>query len=314
MRFLTHLRWEYPRTFIMIDNEIYRYPLAEVLEALGAARGGARDMYHSPLHEDKTASLHVNADANVWFDHGLGIGGTNVQLVMLARRCGSDEAAEFIRGLAARNQDILPAPKEREQKDRIPSSPVIRVEPLTERYLLDYVTGVRRIPAAIAMKYCVGLTVRGKYRNHSVIGFLNNNGGYAMKAPTGYKRTDRAGITTIAADGTRSAVAVSGDVAVFEGFFDFLSWLSDRNRIEPGVDVVVLNSVANVGRARVYLRAHRRVFCYLDRDTAGFECLERIVGLFGGQDGVILDMSTAYDGYNDYSEMWMGRQGAAPGV
>ncbi|MBR4740298.1 MAG: hypothetical protein IK074_03955, partial [Bacteroidales bacterium] len=76
----------------MMDNPIYQYPLEKVLEALGARKGAAKDMWFSPLRSESEASLHINREKNVWHDFGANVGGTNVKLVQLARHCSKAEA------------------------------------------------------------------------------------------------------------------------------------------------------------------------------------------------------------------------------
>lgn len=56
-------------------------------------------MYYSPLRNETTPSLHVNKRDNVWYDHGAGIGGTNVQLIMAVKKCSKEEAESYIKTL-----------------------------------------------------------------------------------------------------------------------------------------------------------------------------------------------------------------------
>ena len=67
--------------------------------ALDARPGRHKDTFHSPFREDKEASLHIDPDRNIWYDHGAGEGGGNVDLVMRCRGCSAREAAEYILSL-----------------------------------------------------------------------------------------------------------------------------------------------------------------------------------------------------------------------
>ena len=82
----------------MFDNPIYNYPLDLLLEHLGCKEEG-KGMYYSPLRNETTPSLHVNKRDNVWYDHGAGIGGTNVQLIMAVKKCSKEEAESYIKTL-----------------------------------------------------------------------------------------------------------------------------------------------------------------------------------------------------------------------
>lgn len=39
-------------------------------------------MYFSPLRKENTASFHVDYTKNLWYDHGAGVGGSIIDLVM----------------------------------------------------------------------------------------------------------------------------------------------------------------------------------------------------------------------------------------
>ena len=95
-------------------------------------------------------------------------------------------------------------------------------------------------------------------------------------------------------------------VTVFEGVFDFLSWLACEHNVTPSTDVVVLNSVANVSRAIPYLRLHRTVICCLDNDEAGREALATIRSLSRAlNDPIVIDGSLFYEDYDDVNDWWV---------
>ena len=294
--------------FIMADNPISSFPVANLLMALGARPGSYKNTYHSPFREDKNASLHIDPKRNVWFDHGAGVGGGNIDLVMKCRGCTARQAAEYILSLPSPSilkdsQTIeVPSPKPK----RLETS-VLVIRELQNRYLLDYVAS-RGIPANLASRYCKEVVIRGRSirKTYDNVGFPNNAGGYALKSPSGYKSTTKGGITTINTEGEFSEEATSGSVTVFEGVFDFLSWLASERTVVPSTDVVVLNSVANVKRSVPYLRLHRTIICCLDNDDAGRAGVETIRSLAKHMsDPIVIDGSHFYDGYNDVNDWWI---------
>ena len=208
----------------MFDNPIYNYSIASILKSLGC-REQKKNMFFSPLRNESVASLHVDPEKNLWYDH-----------------C----------------KEVLTFNKEQGKEYRL-------------------------------------------------IGFENNAGGYAMKAVSGFKSTNRSGITTINTDGERNINPSSESVAIFEGFFDFMSWLVFQNTEKPSCDVVVLNSVNNLEKAIDYVNRHSSILCFTDRDEAGRRCLDRISGLFKGKQ--IMDMSNLYKKYKDLNEMLVASRG-----
>ena len=280
----------------MFENPFYNFPIESVLESLGCKKGG-RDMYFSPFREETSASLHIDRSKNLWYDHGAGMGGTNVQLVMLARKCSMQEAYRFIGRL---DPTLVP---EEEVKSRTSGTNAIRaVRDIKSDYLLNYFES-RKIPEELARKYCREIIMRNQQRNQTftLIGFENNAGGYALKSPSGYKSTTAAGITTINDKGVRTDIPTSSSVLVFEGFFDFLSWQVLQSSLCPSCDVVVLNSVSNLNRASDYLRLHDKIVCFLDNDTAGKKAFSSIKTML--PDKQIADMSHLYQKHKDLNEM-----------
>lgn len=322
----------------MADNLLSSFPITELLSALGARPGRSRNTYHSPFREDANASLCIDPERNIWYDHGAGAGGGNIDLVMRCRGCTAREAAEYIlslkpcgsdssygssrsngsyggsgsRGSSVGSHSSSDCDSKGSSGSGKPKNPqvsrILMVRELRSPFLLEYAES-RGIPSALAARYCKEVVLRGKTYGHAYdhIGFPNNVGGFALKAPSGFKCTTKGGITTIDAGGRFSELPTSESVTVFEGFFDFLSWLASRKNEVPTTDVVVLNSVTNLGRALAYLKEHRTIICCLDRDAAGVAALETLRG-FRHELGnpVIIDGSLFYDGYKDVNEWWVG--------
>ena len=100
---------------------------------------------------------------------------------------------------------------------------------------------------------------------------------------------------------------INGDkVLVFEGFMDFLSWITDVKQETPQYDCCILNSVTNLSRALPWIISHKNIAAFMDNDQAGKDTLQKIID--GVQDAVnqdisVYDMSKLYEGYNDLNEM-----------
>ena len=294
-------------------------PIDRVAAALGLRPGKARDMYYSPQRDEKEASLHLDRGKNVWYDHGTGKGGTVADLVMLARNCSRREAYDFLRSLdqsftpeqnvkSVDNVTHITAPGliKTSEPDRFVE--IRRVRPIECYYLTKYLAA-RKIPVELARAYCKEVTTyshsKGMHFTH--IGFLNNSGGWALSSPTGFKSTTKADVTTINKEGEASRDPTSKSVAVFEGFFDFLSWQVMQSSKTPTCDVVVLNSVNNLHKALDYIRAHDKATCFLDNDAAGEKCYQGIRDAMKGKE--VLDMSDLYGSCKDLNEFLQASRG-----
>ena len=290
----------------MFENPLYNIPLEKVLEALGSRPGKEKNMWISPMRDELKASLHVNPAKNVWYDFGITRGGTNVDLVMLVKRCTQREAYRFLAKLAP---ELLRAgasiQKPEEQK---PSTYIKAAREIQNRYLIQYLEG-RKIPLALARRYLKEIVLFDPSKNlhYTLLGIPNNAGAYALRGPNGFKGTNKAGITTINKQGKFTSKPSTGKVAVFEGMFDFLSWRVMQSSELPTCDVVILNSTNNLQRAADYIRQHDSATCFLDNDPAGERCYQGIRDMLKGKE--VLDMSDLYGAHKDLNEMLQASRG-----
>lgn len=286
-----------------MDNPIYAYPIEKVLEALGSKKGHGKDMWFSPFRNESEASLHIDRRANVWYDQGAGIGGTNVNLVMLVKHCSAKEAEAFIQTLGP---NIVEKVSQEEVQKK--TCELLAVKDITNKYLLNYLER-RKIPLCLAQHYCKEVVVRNheKGMTFTLLGFPNNRGAFAFSSPTGYKSTNKAAPTFIDTGGRLCSSPSSKNVAIFEGFFDFLSWQVMQGSIKPNTDVAVLNSVNNLGKAMAFIDRHDKAYCFADNDPTGKRCLEDIRTLMGGRETI--DMSDLYSQQKDLNEMLQASRG-----
>lgn len=276
-------------------KEIKNIPLTDLLSSLGhnpAVTKGSRLWYRSPLRQEQTPSFKVETDRNIWFDFGLGRGG---DIIELAKQLFQSDNIGYISDCIAKNMAV---PSERTVASSFasrPSAPTFRdleTVPLGHPALLAYLKE-RGIPAHIAKANCMEARYSFGGRRYFAAAFPNVSGGRELrnryfKGCSGHKDI--------------SAIPFSRDgpterCAVFEGFIDYLSALALE--MIPGCDVVVLNSVSNVGRSIPVLSAYRRIDCYLDNDTAGKTALSQLGAQLGS---TVIDRSYHYNGYSDLND------------
>lgn len=133
-------------------------------------------------------------------------------------------------------------------------------------------------------------TLHGKH--YYAIGFENNAHGYELRNPFFKGSYPPKSITRISGGHSRCNV--------FEGFIDFLS--AERLGYNDGNDSVVLNSVANVGKAIPVLAEYPLILCYLDNDTAGRAAGARLRREFGDR---VSDKSALYPDHKDLNDYLM---------
>ena len=288
-------------------SRIKRYPIVEYLERKGVKpvrRTPSYALYRSPLREETHPSFKVDTEKNLWIDYGEGRGGSIIDLCMRMEGCTLSEA---IRRLG-QNASLDAAYGLSKEKSDIDTSPVTPWQPSGARKLIEVSdTLPSHLEAYLADKRCIDLNrarpflkcicyeVRG--RRYQAIGFANLSGGYELRDDKTFKGTIAPkDITPIFTDRAEP-------VCIFEGFMDFLSFLSMNEEITN--HCLVMNSVSNVARTIRYLNdrhlTHIRTF--LDNDEAG----RRAVQDFIKAGFHVEDMNIHYQDFKDLNDFHVSR-------
>ena len=232
-------------------------------------------MFLSPLREEHTPSFSVRYDKGLWYDFGLGEGGTLLQLVMRLEGCGMAEAIRHLRKGTADEVPFLPLPTALPRED----SPlrILGVGEIRHPALIGYLRE-RGIAPAVAGALCREVHYAVGERRFFAIGFRNDAGGWDITT------FDRHGDTTL----------------LFEGFFDLLSYLTLQHEPTPTADTAVLNSVINLPRALPFLARHATIHAFLDNDEAGRLTLERLRSDLPG--ATVIDRAESYRAHKDLNE------------
>ena len=269
-------------------------PLADFLARLGhepVRRSGNELWYLAPYRGERTPSFRVNVAKQLWYDFGLGKGGDIFTLA--GELLQSDDFMAQARFIAeAANMTVagwekptyLPKPTEPVFED-VEVAPLLR-SPLTE-YLAE-----RGIPYAIASRHCCRLNYGVRGKRYFAVGFPNMAGGYEVRS-----RFFKGCIPPKSVSLVKSEDTPSNECLVFEGFMDFLS--AETLQVTGNADCLVLNSVANVGKATELLDGYGRIDCFLDRDEAGRRTLAALTKRYGER---VADRSILYDGCKDLNE------------
>ena len=283
-------------------SRIKRYPIVEYLERKGikpVRRTPAYALYHSPLREDTHPSFKVDTEKNLWIDYAEGKGGSIIDLCVRLEGCTLLEAIRLL-GRNAPDYTACSSQKadramKRSSKPMASASGARRLTGISDTlppHLQKYLTEERCINIEKAMPFlrCISYEVGG--RHYQAIGFANQSGGYELRDNGMFKGTiapkDITPIFTDRAD----------PVCIFEGFMDFLSFLSMKEEFTN--HYLVMNSVSNVARSIRYLN-ERQVFSirtFFDNDEAG----RRATADFVKAGFKVEDMSVHYRDFKDLNE------------
>lgn len=215
--------------------------------------------YLSPLRIEKSASFKINRRLNRWYDFGLGQGGNLIDFGILYFRCS---VSDFLSGLSNESTSI-PVPEL-----AIAATPDTRIKisntkPLSHPALLEYISS-RKVSHKLAFQYCNEVDFSIADKKYFAIGFANKLGGYELRNKFFKGSNSPKAVTWFKNGNTR--------LCVFEGFFDFLSFLTLQATAAGNNDFLVLNSLAFFEGATEEMLLYNAVHLYLDNNPAGQTC------------------------------------------
>ena len=276
--------------------------IPDILLDLGYRTDHRGYMYFSPFREEASPSFSYDAKRNLWFDHGAGFGGDNIELLIRLKGWNFRQASEYLMKLCGNtyyiNRDAIDNVVESKATSKIHILDVS--DSIKSLKLFEYASS-RGIDRDLLERYCKEITYRngsdgGTYKS---IGFANNSGGFVLRGPN-FKGVTHSGITTLDDQGKLDHLPSSKRLLIFEGFFNFLSYLAINDQEKALGDVLVLNSTTNVSRAIEYISGHTNAEAYLDNDKTGRKCLSRLQESCLGTR--FWDASGLYAEYNDLNE------------
>ena len=287
-------------------SRIKRYPIVEYLERKGikpVRSTPAYALYHSPLREDTHPSFKVDTEKNLWIDYAEGKGGSIIDLCMRLEGC---TLSETIRHLGRNTlDDTVHSPYKESVQDTFMQESIRQaastnggarrltgISDTLPLHLQKYLTEERCINMEKAMPFlrCISYEIRGLH--YQAIGFANQSGGYELRDNGMFKGTIAPkDITPIFTDGV-------DPVCIFEGFMDFLSFLSMKEEFTN--HCLVMNSVSNVAKSIHYLKDRQVVSIrtFFDNDEAGRRATEDFMEAGFKVD----DMSVHYRNFKDLNE------------
>ena len=288
---------------------IKRYSIMEYLERKGVKpvrKTPAYAMYRSPFREETHPSFKVDREKNLWIDYAEGRGGSIIDLCMRLEgytfseaicRLGQNVSGNTAHSYSSPKRETFISPNQRENVTASGARRLIGISDTLPPYLQEYLKKERCIDLEKAIPFlkCISYEVRG--RRHEAIGFANSSGGYELRDNKIFKGTIAPkDITPIFEDRAQP-------VCLFEGFMDFLSFLSMKGEVTN--QCLVMNSVSNVARSIHYLNKRNitSVRAFLDNDDTGRKAVQEFVNA-GFK---VEDMTVYYRDFKDLNEYHVSR-------
>ena len=263
---------------------------------------GSEYWYLSPLpgRNEKTPSFKVDRKKNLWFDHGIGAGGSIIDFGIRYFRCS---IIEFLRIL----ENVIPAPpglsspvdfsnvtaevlgNKMQCNNRIT---IISIENIKNESLRRYLQN-RKISLPVAVRYCLEIHYKVGNRKFFSVGFKNYLGGFELRSPA-YKGSISPKSFTLIENGF-------AQLEVFEGFFDFLSYLTISERFVKESSHLILNSLSFIEKSLPVIEKYQHVNLYLDND----EPSRKYTAFLQNKLKSCTDCSFVYKDFKDFNQWLM---------
>ena len=260
-------------------------------------------MYLSPLREERTPSFKVDYLQNLWYDFGLGEGGTLLTLVMWLERCDRYAAIRILSNGEIRQagstslssgiyeRPAVGGPSPVVRPATVPALRVLSDAPLRHPALVGYLAS-RGIVPSVAAAFCREVRYEVNGRAFFAVGFRNDAGGWELRSERFKGGSSPKHITTIDNH--------SDTVIAFEGFMDFLAYLSLKHPERLRIDAAVLNSVVNLPKAVPFLSRHPVIHTFFDNDEAGRKATADLIRLCPRSE--VIDQRHFYSGHKDVND------------
>lgn len=246
--------------------------------------------YLSPFRNETEASFNVNSIQNKYYDFGEGQGSG---LVTLISRLENISIKEIIYRYS-NNDFSFQKLKAAHSKELIKSK---RIQIIEQKQVYSYVLKSylkeRGIYSRNAYQYLEEVTfIIENCKPQFALGFKNLDGNFELRNSI-FKGSTGKNLSII-----ENNIA-DKRVFVFEGFFDFLSFLEINNY--PNFNYIILNSTANLSKLFDYLINQKfvEIHLYLDNDLSGNNCTNKIISRYNSS---VIDHRIEYIDFNDLNE------------
>lgn len=280
-----------------------RLSLVDLLANLGfyPVRPTGRELFFLSMLRDSDTkpSFTVNPELNVWYDHGLGKGGNIIDFgLAFWKGLTFREVLEKIQEVSGAPAAAVASDYDRPRRRHACKLPHYQIQEIKEpgnnpaitAYLKE--RGVWAVAEGRLKEIYYYVEDEKKVRKYFfAAGWQNQQGAWEVR-----NRYFKGSL------GHKDVSLIPGDakkIAIFEGYFNYLSW-----RIlnpEATDTVLVLNSLSLVQAAIKLSRDYFTIDLFFDRDQPGH--LASIE--FCRASPSAKDRSAAYDGFNDYNDMLM---------
>lgn len=274
-------------------------PITHYLQSVGiepVRSSGSELVYNSPLTGERTPSFYVNPYKNRFNCFSSGEKGDVIHLVCLLEKKPFKMAIERLAmidpeqktNFSFSSHSITYTKPLNAEKSALT---LVEARVIQNPVLIDYIVS-RGIPAKLAERYLHEVRYKNYNQEYYAVGFKTDKGSYALRSKAFKGWLGQSAVRTIQIEGSTS-------INLFEGFFDFLSFLTYADTVIPTTTTIILNSTTNIKQALYKLEGGELINCFFDNDRAGRCAYNKLESM----NLPVKDCSNAYKDYNDFNDM-----------
>ena len=239
--------------------------------------------YISPFRNEDKPSFKI--ENNLWFDFGIGKGGTIIDFLLMEKRYNLNTIQEVLNYLS--NIEVLKT--NNIKKEKIKNNKEYILTDLKKKSLIEYLTS-RNLDITRSKKYVKQIKYKVNEKEYFGIAFKSSKG---FEVRNKYFK---------GCFGEKSTSFIKGEnskeISIFEGFIDFLSILTLYKIDKFKSDVLILNSLSLLYKQD--FKSYEKIYLFLDNDNSGVNAKEQLKKQYKDK---IRDKSKLYAEYKDINEM-----------
>ena len=241
--------------------------------------------YFAIDREEKTPSFCVDFAKNKAFDFGTGKSYDVVSIVQQVKKCAISDALKYLENFDTSDQ-ILKVNVNILKK----SYEILKVKEIGHLALIEYLKSRKVFEQRHLVKE-IHYQMEGK--NYFGIGFYNNSGGVEIRNKYSKICLGKKDVTFI-----KNLDNLKKEICIFEGYFDFLTYLTLPNAQNSNSDYLILNSTAIFFKDEDELKGYYTIVLFLDNDLGGRSLTQKIVSKYEN----VEDCSVLYRHFKDLNE------------
>jgi len=248
--------------------------LEEVLFSLGhhpTKQNEKEAWFLNPFATENHASFKLDKRNNIWYLHSEGIGGNNTDFMQKYLNASVKEVLEWAekqKFFTFQLQNII-----QKQNSLNQNYQITKIKELQNENLKKYLQQRGLSPTVYSLVKEVHFAI-GEKKLYA-IGFENLSGGWELRNQFYKGSLLKKDISVV---NLNNNLEKNKNVVVFEGFIDALSFVEMKPFFNG--DLLVMNSVSLLSKAKEYLQNYSEIHLFLDNDKAGKICKNEILKSF----------------------------------